>query len=160
MSTAGIQAPEANNFMAVEGDLVALLQEAVKDLSPKVHVLTAAELADVKQSRQLAPALQVVYGGPMRIAEDQGTRLILEHIWHVVVFVSHVGSVRTGEHARAEVGPLVARVMSALAGASIQRAIRPLELSDPPRPWFEAGAQFFPISVRVQTMFHKLPVPK
>ena len=159
MSTAGMVVAEANNFMAVEADLVKLLQDAVKDLSPKVHVLTAAQLTNVTQTRQVAPALHVVYGGPMRIAENQGTRLILEHIWHVVAVVSHVGSVRTGEHARAEVGPLVARVMSALAGAKIQRAIAPLELSDPPRPWFESGAQFFPISVRLQTVFHKLPVP-
>ena len=160
MSTVGMEVAEANNFMAVEADLVKLLQDAVKDLRPKAHVLTAAQLTNVTQTRQTTPALHVVYGGPMRIAENQGTRLILEHIWHVVAVVSHVGSVRTGEHARAEVGPLVARVMSALAGANIQRAVRPLELSDPPRPWFEAGAQFFPISVRVQTMFHKLPVPR
>ncbi len=159
MSTAGMQVPEANNFMAVEADLVALLQAAVKDLRPKVHVLTAAQLTNVTQTRQTTPALHVVYGGPMRVAENQGTRLLLEHIWHVVVVVSHMGSVRTGEHARAEVGPLVARVMSALAGANIRRAIAPLELADPPRPWFEAGTQFFPISVRVQTVFHKLPLP-
>ena len=126
MSTVGMEVAEANNFMAVEADLVKLLQDAVKDLRPKAHVLTAAQLTNVTQTRQTTPALHVVYGGPMRIAENQGTRLILEHIWHVVAVVSHVGSVRTGEHARAEVGPLVARVMSALAGANIQRAVRPI----------------------------------
>ena len=96
----------------------------------------------------------------MRITQNQGTRLLLEHIWHVVVVVSHVGSVRTGEHARAEVGPLAALVMGALAGARMDRATAPLELADPPRPWFEAGTQFFPLSVKAQTVFHKLPLPK
>ena len=55
MSTSGQTAGESNNFMALEPRLVELVRQAVKGMSPAVHVLTTAELADVKESAQRTP---------------------------------------------------------------------------------------------------------
>ncbi len=49
MSTQGQTIAEANNFMALEPRLVELVRQAVAGMSPAVHVLTTAELADVKE---------------------------------------------------------------------------------------------------------------
>lgn len=154
MSVAGLDVAQANNFLALEPRIVALLSDAVAGMRPAVQVLNAAALADVKSGSQHAPALHVIYGGT-RIEEEQGRRLLLMHSWHVVVLVRNVGSTRSGQHARQDAGPLLARVMSALAGATLEGATRPLALVTPPAPWHEAGVQHIPCTVEVQTVFHK-----
>ena len=93
MSTQGQTIDEANNFMALEPRLVELVRQAVEGMSPAVHVLTTAELADVKESAQRTPAVHVIYGG-YRIAEDIGTAWELDHTWYVVAAVSNVATPR------------------------------------------------------------------
>ena len=158
MSTAGLATEAANDFLALEPRIIALLKTALSNRSPAVHVLAAADLADVKTARQLTPAVHVIYGG-YRIDEDQGVRLLLSHTWHVVVVVSHVGSTRSGEHARAQLGPLLSTVISTLIAARIDGATRPLELATPRAAWFDAGTQFVPSAFTAQTVFHKTPKP-
>ncbi len=154
MSTAGMAIAAANEFMALEARLVALLKAATAGMAPAVHVLSAADLADVKLARQHSPAVHLIYGG-YRIAEDQGTRVLLDHTWHAISVLRHVGDTRTGNKARAEMGPLLATVMSALLGAQVEGATQRLQITSPPRPWHEAGTQFVPSSFIAQTIFHK-----
>lgn len=154
MSTAGMSYEASNEFLALEARLVALLKAATAGMTPAVHVLSAADLADVKLARQHSPAVHVIYGG-YSVAEDQGTRALLDHTWHAITVVRHVGDTRTGNKARAEMGPLLATVMSTLLGAQVEGATQRLELTNPPRPWHEAGTQFVPSSFIAQTIFHK-----
>lgn len=154
MSTAGLSVADANNFMALEPHLVALVQAAVEGLSPAVHVLTAAEIADVKESAQRTPAVHVIYGG-YTVAEDLRTAWRLEHTWYAVVVVRSAATQRTGAAARAEAGPLVARVINALAGASVPGSAGPLTLTTPPKAGYPAGFQYIPSAFTVETIFRK-----
>lgn len=154
MSTSGMSYEAGNEFLALEARLVDLLKAATAGMAPAVHVLSAADLADVKLARQHSPAVHVIYGG-YSIAEDQGTRLLLDHTWHAISVLRHVGATRTGEMARAQMGPLLATVMSTLLAARIEGATKLLTLASPPRPWHEAGTQFVPSSFIAQTIFHK-----
>ncbi len=154
MSTRGLATIDANNFMGLEPHLVQLVKDAVAGMSPAVHVLTASELADVKQSAQAVPAVHVIYGG-YRVAEDLATAWRLEHTWFAVVAVRNVANTKSGQAARAAAGPLVALVMAALAGASVPGATKALTLVTPPPAGYIAGYQYVPSAFIAETIFRK-----
>lgn len=157
MSTAGMTLDEANAFMALEPRLVALLKQALAGVSPAVHVLTAAELADVQESKQLAPAVHVVYGG-YRIAEDIGTAWRLEHTWYAVTAVRNVAQVKSGAAGRQDAGVIATAVALALADAKVAGAAEPLTLITPPGPSHSAPYTYLPTAVKAVTHFAKPPV--
>lgn len=154
MSTAGQTIAESNNFMALEPHLVALVRAAVAGMSPAVHVLTAAEIADVKETAQRTPAIHVIYGG-YRMAADNGTAWELSHTWYVVAAVKNVATTRSGQAARHDVGLLAAHVVGALAGAQVKGALRPLTLITPPPARYAAGFQYLPSAFEAATVFRK-----
>lgn len=158
MSTAGQTIEESNNFMALEPHLVELVRGAVKGMQPAVHVLTAADIADVKETAQRTPAVHVIYGG-YRVAEDIGTAWELEHTWYVVAAVRNVATARTGQAARQDAGALAARVAGAMAGAQVPGAIRPLTFVTPPAARYAAGFQYLPSAFQAATVFRK-PLPQ
>ena len=154
MSTQGQSTHESNDWMALEPHLVALVRAAVRDLRPAVHVLTAAELADVKEQAQLTPAVHVIYGG-FRITDSQRTAWQPPHTWYAVAAVRNVATVRSGQAARAQAGSLAARVLAALASAQVPGAILPLEPTTPPPARYAAGFQYVPVAVQAVTVFKK-----
>ncbi|MEG0976308.1 MAG: hypothetical protein RSD57_14535 [Comamonas sp.] len=145
---------QVNDFMALEPHIVALVQKAVQGMKPAVHVLTAADLADVKESAQKAPAIHVIYGGYV-VTEDLRVTWRLRHKWYVVAAVRNVAKQRTGEAARAEAGSLGAGVAAALAGASLPGAATGLSLVTPPAARYSAGFQYIPSAFEVETIFKK-----
>lgn len=154
MSTQGMDIEQANNFMGLEEHLVELVRQAVAGMSPAVHVLAAADLADVKESAQHTPAVHVIYGG-YQVAEAAGTRWRLLHRWYVVAAVRNVAKARSGQAARRGAGALAAHVTAALAGADLPGATRPLELITPPPARYSAGFQYIPSAFQVETIFRK-----
>ncbi|GKS97031.1 hypothetical protein [Acidovorax sp. SUPP2825] len=154
MSNAGLSIAEANNFMALEGRLIALVQGAVQHMVPAVHVLTAADLADVKEAVQKTPAVHVIYGG-YQVEEDMGTSWRLAHTWFVVAAVRNVATTRSGQAARQDAGALAAHVVGALAGAQVPGAVRPLTLITPPPAGYAAGYLYLPTAFRAETIFRK-----
>ena len=158
MSTQGQTIDEANNFMALEPRLVELVRQAVEGMSPAVHVLTTAELADVKESAQRTPAVHVIYGG-YRIADDIGTAWELDHTWYVVAAVRNVAAARSGQAARQDAGALAAHVVGALAGAQVVGATRTLTLMSPPPARYAGGFQYLPSAFLAKTVFRK-PQPQ
>lgn len=154
MSTQGQTVAESNNWLALEPHLEQLLRSAVAGASPAVHVLTAAELGDVKESAQKTPAVHLIYGG-YRVAEDLGTAWRLQHTWYAVVVVRNVATQRTGKAARQDAGPLVAQVVGALIGANPPGATRPLTLVTPPPASYRTGHQYIPSAFEVETIFRK-----
>lgn len=157
MSTAGMTTEQSNAFMALEPRLVALLKQALDGMSPAVHVLTAAELADVQESKQLTPAVHVVYGG-YRIAEDIGTAWRLEHTWYAVTAVRNVAQVKSGAAGRQDAGVIATAVALALADARVAGAAEPLTLITPPGPSHSAPYTYLPTAVKAVTHFAKPPV--
>ena len=154
MSTQGQTVAQANNWLALEPHLLALIAQAVQGMSPAVHVLTSADLADVKESAQKTPAVHLIYGG-YRIAEDLGTAWRLAHKWYAVVVVRNVALARSGHAARQDAGPMVAQVVGALVGASVPGATRALTLVSPPAATYRAGHQYIPSVFEAETIFRK-----
>lgn len=154
MSTQGLSIEQANNFMALEPHLVQLVKQAVQGMSPAVHVLTSADIADVKETAQKTPAVHVIYGGYM-VVEDLVTAWRLQHKWYVVAAVKNVATTRSGQAARQDAGLLATRVTGALAGAAIAGATRPLALVTPPPARYSAGHQYIPSALMAETIFRK-----
>lgn len=158
MSTQGLTVEQANDFMALEPHLVELVRRAVAGMSPAVHVLTSAEIADVKESAQRTPAVHVIYGG-YRVLGDIGTAWELSHTWYVVAAVKNVATQRSGAAARKGAGELAAHVVAALAGAKVEGATKPLTLLTPPPARYSAGFQYLPSAFQAITVFRK-PQPQ
>lgn len=154
MSTQGQTVAEANNWLGLEPHLVRLVQQAMLGMTPAVHVLTSADLADVKEGAQKTPAVHLIYGG-YRVAEDLGTAWRLVHKWYAVAVVRNVATQRSGQAARQTAGPLVATVVGALVGTSVPGASRPLTLVSPPPASYRAGHQYIPSAVEAETIFRK-----
>lgn len=145
---------EANDFMALEPRLVEQVRQAVQGMSPAVHVLTSAEIADVVESKQRTPAVHVIYGG-YRVFQDLGLSLLLDHTWYVVAVVSSAATARSGQVARLSAGQLAARVVGALYAANVPGAVEPLSMTSPPPARYSAGLQYLPSAFVARTVFRK-----
>jgi hypothetical protein len=148
---------QTNDFSALEDHIVDLLKRAVAGLPPAVHVLTAAELDDVKEARQKVPALHVISDGFEPQAEADPRLLRLLHRWYVVAAVSNVATQRTGSAARRAAGPLLARAMSALLAERLPGASKPMTATRAPRGAYRAGYFYLPSAWTVETVFRKQP---
>ena len=151
-------ADEANNFMALEPRLKELLEAAVQGLTPAVHVLTPADMAGVSEEKQRTPAVHLVYAG-YRIAERKVNIARLVHTWYVIAVTKNVATVKSGQAARADAGPLLALAVGALIGEQVAGASKPLELVTPPKPYYSTGFQYLPAAFEAETVFRKPPTP-
>jgi hypothetical protein len=147
-------APHPNNFMAAEPHIVARLKEALAGLQPAVHVFTMADLADVKESAQLVPAVHVVWGG-FRVLEAsaRGDRARLEHTWLCVAAVRNVAAARHGAAARQEAGELIARAGAALMGLTLPNTTKPLGLAGAPQGGASNGFMYLPLAFKTESIF-------
>ena len=152
-TTAPIQA-HANNFLAPEPFIVARLKEALADLRPQVHVLTANDLALVKEESQPTPAVHVIWNG-FRVKESRadGRVATLDHTWLVVAAVKNVRTLKTGEAARSEAGELAARAGAALMGFRPPNVAGPMRLSPSPSAGHSAGFVYLPLAFLVESVF-------
>ena len=156
MSAKGMTTDQVNDFMALEPHIVELVQKAVEGMVPAVHVLTAADLADVKEGAQKTPAIHVIYGG-YSVSQDLGVTWSLLHKWYVVAAVRNVANQSSGKAARSEAGKLGARVTAALAGSPLPGASQTMRLITPPAARYAAGYQYLPSAFEVETVFKKQP---
>lgn len=143
-----------NDFLEPETHIVARLQQALAGLQPAVHVLTAAQLAHVKESAQHTPAVHVIWTG-FRVLESRsdGRAARLEHTWLVVAAVRNVQSARSGAAARAEAGDLVARAGAALMGFRAPNTAGPLRLTNSPPAGYSGGFMYLPLAFLIETAF-------
>lgn len=155
MSAAGLTIEQANDFSRLEEHIVALIKAAVAGMTPAVHVLTAAELADVKEAGQRVPAIHVISDGFDPQPEPDPRLLRLVHRWYVVAAVRNVAAQRTGAAARRAAGPLLARAMSALLAERLPGAARPMQAVRAPRGTYSAGYFYLPSAWTVETVFRK-----
>ena len=125
--------PHPNNFLEPEAHIVARLKEALTGVKPAVHVLTAADLAKVKEENQPTPAVHVVWNG-FRVLEARGdgAQARLDHTWLIVSTVKNVRTLKSGEAARSEAGELVAIAGAALMGFRPPNVAGPMRLAPAP----------------------------
>lgn len=136
-----------DNFLALEPLLVARLTEQLADLSPRVHMLTAVDLAAVTEATQLTPAIHVIYNGHKIVeTSGQGTRARVEQTWFAVVTTRNVHKLATGEAARADAGLIAIRAMFALMGFKPTLLSKPMEPVNGPGSGFSAGYQYLPLA--------------
>jgi hypothetical protein len=149
-----VSEPLPNNFLEPEAHIVARLKTALADLQPAVHVLTAAELAGVKESAQHTPAVHVVWRG-FRVAESRidGKVARLDHTWLVVAALRNVQGTRSGAAARAEAGDLTARAGAALMGFRPPNAAGPMRLAPAPAAGYSGGFMYLPLAFNLETIF-------
>lgn len=143
-----------NDFLAPEADIVARVKEALADVRPQVHVLTARELAALKEESQPTPAVHVIWNG-FQVAEsrEDGAMSRLAHTWLVVAAVRNVRTIRTGEAARTEAGELLARAGAALMGFRPRNVHGPLRLASAPAAGHGPGVMYVPLAFQVETIF-------
>ena len=143
-----------NDFLEPEAHIVARLQQALAGLQPAVHVLTAAQLAGVKEAQQHTPAVHVIWSG-FRVLEarSDGRLARLDHTWLVVSAVRNVQGTRSGAAARAEAGDLVARAGAALMGFRPPNVAGPMRLTSAPPAHFSAGFMYLPLAFQVESVF-------
>lgn len=145
-----------NDFLAPEPHIVGRLKEALVDLRPQVHVLTAAELASIREDTQPVPAVHVVWAG-FRVLESRtdGAAARLDHTWLAVVAVRNVAQLKSGAAARLDAGPLVARVGAALMGYRPPNVNGPLRLAPGPGAGGANGFFYVPLAFQVETIFQR-----
>jgi hypothetical protein len=144
----------ANNFLAPEPHIVQRLKAALAGRVPAVHVLTAAELAGVKESSQLTPAVHVVWNG-FKVLETRpdGAVARLDHTWLIVTAVRNAADTRTGAAARRDAGELMARAGAALMGFRPPNTVGPMRLAPAPAAGYSGGFQYLPLAFLVETIF-------
>lgn len=137
-----------NNFLIAEPLIMARLRAV---LPPEVHVLSAAELAQVAQAHQPTPAVHVLYAGYRADDSRTGAFVGVDQSWYTVIVTRNVADIEQGYHARQAAGPLAAQVMDALyrhrlrdeAGNPI--GMSPLRLDAAPQPGFDDGHFYLPL---------------
>lgn len=135
------------NFLALEGVLLARLADQLADLSPRVHVLAAVDLAGVTEATQVTPAVHVVYQGynPTESRSD-GSAARIEQTWLVTVATRNMSTLGTGKAARTDAGLIARRVLKALMGYKPEPGSKPLRLTGGPGAGFNAGFQYLPMA--------------
>ena len=152
--TSPVNTPQVGDWLSLEAPLLACLRSALAGLTPAVKVLSAADLAQVSEGTAPSPAVHLIYAGYTPL-EDQGTAVLLQHKWIVAVAVRNVAALASGQAARADTGPLLARVVRAVLTASIEGARGRVQLLTPPPPRYGAGWRMEPVAFGLQTVFNK-----
>lgn len=133
-------------WLDFEPQLIARLQAK---LDTSITVLSARDLVGVKESLQLAPAVQV-YGGSYSPVEDAATGrvAVVQQEWMCVVVVRNSTTQKTGSAARADAGPICDAVLSALLGwPDTAPADTRLRLVRGPMPaWTPGGFGYYPLA--------------
>jgi hypothetical protein len=145
----------ANNFLAPEPHIVARLKEALADLRPQVHVLTASDLALVKEEKPADAC------GACDL-EWLSRRGRITPRWPSCNPGSHlVDCFRRQERSHSqnwrgrsfEAGELAARAGAALMGFRPPNVAGPMRLSPSPSAGHSAGFVYLPLAFVVETVF-------
>ena len=153
-TTAAPVVPHPNNFLEPEPHIVARLKEAFAGRTPAVHVLTASDLAGIKEELQPTPAVHVIWNG-FRLLESRadGKASRLDHTWLVVSAVRNVRTLKSGEAARSDAGELAACAGAALMGFRPPNVAGPMRLAPAPGAGHRAGFMYLPLAFLVESVF-------
>lgn len=146
------------NLLQLEDEMLRRLKDQLAGLRPAVHVLTAADLADVTEEKQLSPAVHLVYQR-YRVVESRmdGRAARIAQVWMPVVCVRNTRTTRTGAAARNEAGALAAQVTQALMGWQPPSAVKPLQLVPAPGAGFSKTFQYLPLAFEAEIVIKTYP---
>ena len=137
-----------SNFLAAEPLIIARLRAV---LPAHVHVLAAADLADVSADMQPTPAVHVLYQG-YSVADNRTPAFAaVDQQWLTVIVARNLRDITGGFDARQDAGPLAAQVMDALYRHRLKAAdgtyfgAAPLRLDSAPQAGFADGHFYLPL---------------
>ena len=134
-----------DTFLDLDPRIVARL----KAMLPDIQVLDAADLDDVTEESQPAPAVHVIYDGFSVVqTASRGKAAIFQLRWLVVVCVKHAGSgQKAAREAKTRAAKLVAQANDALMGFApdSQPATPGLGPGTPPKPQRRSPFYYFPL---------------
>jgi len=126
-----------------------LIIQRLKDQVANLPVLSAADLADVAEAKQITPAAHVLYGGD-RLADSagRGAAQAWAQLWWIIVAVRNARDQGKGGEVRKTAGPLLLSVIKALSGWEPDKDHGPLKRVNPPtRPAYSKGGfAYFPLA--------------
>lgn len=137
------------DYLAAEALIIARLQAQIAN----TPVLSAADLAGVEETKQVTPALHVLYLGDRLIdAQGRGRAQTVAQTWMVVVAVRNARDQGKGKEARGTAGPFIDSVLSALSGWAPSISHSELaRVNAPARPLYGAGGYaYFPLAFETQ----------
>lgn len=136
-----------DNLLALEPLLLARLQAQLADITPKVHVLAAADLGQVTEATQVTPAVHLLYRGyAITESRGDGRAVRLDQTWLAVVATRNVRDLRSGAAGRADAGLIARRVAAALMGFVPGTGGKPVRLTNGPDAGNSAGYQYLPLA--------------
>ncbi len=111
-------------------------------------------LASVAEEEQTAPAVYVLYDGPMIFDSDEA-RVSMGHRWLVVIAVATAAAMRESSPRNQEAGPFMGCVLAGLLGLDVPGHTRGLSAVQPPRPYYSEGGKFayYPLAFMAPAMF-------
>ncbi|ANJ66059.1 hypothetical protein A9404_00495 [Halothiobacillus diazotrophicus] len=127
-------------FMGIEAELVARLEGIMPE---EVKVLTAQDLANVKEQTQPAPAVHVIYLGYKPI--ETHPIVVLGETWMTVIVVRNARTLKTGEALRLNAAPLMDTAFDALNRWRPASGYKPLQIASAPLPTYQNGYGYFPL---------------
>jgi len=143
----------ANYFSAWDG-IVARLKEQVTEFNR--HVYPFMSLDDAKRIAQFAPACVVVYTRD-RVGESSGAgqAQVVSQQFTVVVALKSANDAESGKGAREAAGPLITKVLAALAGFTPAVGWRPLKRAEQPALVdYSPGVAWFPFGFSTTLITH------
>lgn len=129
--------------------------ERLKAVLPKgVRVMSAADLAGVKDMSQFAPSVSVMYQG-YRVKKTEANDMVslVEQTWVTVIVTRNARDQKTGAAARTDAGPIGLAIHQALAGWLPTGACGNMRLTDGPDAGSEAGLFYMPLAWKVPVQF-------
>lgn len=144
------------SFTAVEAALIARLKAKVQTPGLVRAVLSAADLAGVKEQSQVTPALHVVLHR-FSVADSTATSALIAQTWLVVAAVKNSVSGRgagaAAARARVDAGMLLDAIVPALLGWRPVTDCSALKIVDPPAPAGGEGFAYYPLAFVVESVF-------
>jgi len=140
------------NLLALEPELLARLKTVLAGQTPAVHVLSADDLAGVKEEQQLVPAVHLLYQGyrVTQASRADGRAARIEQTWLAVVATRNVANLKSADAARAQAGLLAGQVAKGLMGFKAAGAAGPLKLATAPGAGFNKGYGYLPLAFTVE----------
>lgn len=131
---------------------------AASAATERVRVLTAAELAEVPDQRQLAPAVHVVYDG-YSVGDNIAAGKIqgIEQNWLVVCHARNTTGQGNPTPAATDAGKIAEVVLAALLGFDPLGTGATLRLFTAPAPAYDGGYCYLPLNFRLRTTFKGTP---
>lgn len=139
-----------DNLLAAEQPIIQRIQQLMPELA---GVFAAADLDGVAESKQITPAVHVLYFGDVPVEgsgrSNNGEVQTLDQLWYAVLVVKNVRQqgLRGGEESavRSAAGPLAYKLSKALQGFAPTLEHTPLRRVKGVAPGFKAGYAYIPL---------------